>query len=328
MNLVDLLFAVFIGFYAYRGFHRGLVREGFDLLGFGLGLALAIRAYPLAAAPFRLFGIDEDASKILGGTVIFVAFIVAAALISNRAELRIGKVSDSDPMKVGGAAFASAWSTMFAIFMMIVLTVIPAPRVAQAAVRDSFIGSTVLSGDSRLYPWFEDYASNEARNLLFYLRQYFSQLDPPKPQKDSGAEYFEIEPSDQIEIDVAAEQEILQLVNKERVSRGLNALRSHVPIRAVARRHSADMYQRGYFAHENPDGQDPFERMAEGRVSYSYAGENLALAPTIAMVHQGLMDSPKHKANILKQEFTDLGIGVYIGPYGLMVTQNFCAGCR
>jgi len=329
MNWIDLAFIVFVGFYAFRGFHRGLVREAIDLVGFALGLVLSVRFYSVAGAPLRFLGVPDGWADIIGGSLIFLLFVVAAIFVAVKTHTALGDKAAATPLKVGGAAFAALWSGLFAAFMLVVLTVIPSPQNAQAAVSDSLVGRGVLAGGSPIYPILEDHAKKEARNLLFYLRQYFTQLEPEKPRGSTETEeFFKIQASNDIQIDPAAERTILDLVNKERTSRGLKPLVLHIQIREVARLHSADMYRRGYFAHRNPDNKDPFDRMAEGQVTFTYAGENLALAPTIVMVHQGLMNSPKHRDNILKAQFTDLGIAVYKGPYGLMVTQNFCSGCR
>jgi uncharacterized protein YkwD len=92
----------------------------------------------------------------------------------------------------------------------------------------------------------------------------------------------------------------------------------------VARAYSADMFARGYFSHLDPDGKSPFDRMRAGDVEFGTAGENLALAPTLKLAHQGLMNSPGHRANILKPEYRTVGIGIVDGgAYGLMVTQDF-----
>ena len=92
----------------------------------------------------------------------------------------------------------------------------------------------------------------------------------------------------------------------------------------MARRHSADMFARGYFAHDTPEGLDPFARMREAHVRYLTAGENLALAPTLLVAHSGLMNSPGHRANILHPQFGRLGIGIMDGGIrGLMVSQEF-----
>ena len=92
----------------------------------------------------------------------------------------------------------------------------------------------------------------------------------------------------------------------------------------VARKHSGDMFARGYFAHDTLEGRSPFDRMKADGVSFQAAGENLALAPSLQVAHNGLMNSPGHRANILGKDFGRAGIGILDGGMrGLMVTQNF-----
>ncbi|HVE75490.1 MAG TPA: CvpA family protein [Actinomycetota bacterium] len=327
MNLVDLLFLGFVAFYAVRGYHRGFIREGLDLTGFVLGAFVALRLHRFVALPLVWLGMNQGWASLLAGLLIFGVFIFGSGWIANKLHKRAGKRAESKPFRVGGAVFAGAWSAMFVAFMMALVTVVPSPRTAQTAVRDSLLRRTVLSGSSPFYPVLADVARQEGRSVLFYLRQYFTELGSEDKMTDSD-EFFTLQPSEDIALDFAAEKEIFELVNSERKAAGLGPVRLHVQIREVARKHSRDMYVRGYFAHRTPDGKDPFERIHDGEVMFIYAGENLALAPKVAMVHQGLMNSPKHKENILKPEFTDLGVGVFKGPYGLMVTQNFCSGCR
>lgn len=328
MNVVDVAFLLFVFFYAARGFQRGLVHEALDFAGFFLGIALAVKFYFIPSALFRALGIPQGWSHVIGGAIIFAALVIGFAFLAKRIhKAERASAIKSQGFKIGGAAFASLWSALFASFIILVLTVLPASAATHQSVGDSLVGRTILSSGSPVYPVMEEYARREARNVLFFLRQYFAQLQPTKQSNERGEEFFEIDPSSDIALDPGAETAILNLVNKERKSRGLTVLRVHVRIRKVARAHSADMYRRGYFAHRNLDGKDPFDRMADGRVIFTFAGENLALAPTIELVHQGLMNSPKHKVNILSPNFTELGVGVYKGPYGLMVTQNFCAGC-
>ena len=120
------------------------------------------------------------------------------------------------------------------------------------------------------------------------------------------------------------EAEMLSMVNKERMKHGLKALRDDPALAVVARKHSADMFARGYFSHITPDGINPFQRIRREKILYVTAGENLALAQTLAIAHAGLMNSPGHKANILRPAFGRLGIGILDGGvYGLMITQNF-----
>jgi uncharacterized protein YkwD len=120
------------------------------------------------------------------------------------------------------------------------------------------------------------------------------------------------------------EQRMLGLVNQDRQAQGLQPLAPDPELTEVARRHSADMFARGYFAHETPDGLTPFDRMRAADVRFLIAGENLALAPTVSVAHTGLMNSPGHRANILRPQFGRVGIGIMDGGVrGLMVSQEF-----
>ena len=74
---------------------------------------------------------------------------------------------------------------------------------------------------------------------------------------------------------------MLDLINQERISRGLNALEADPEMREVSIKHSVDMFERRYFSHVTPDGKDPFDRMRDMDVTFRTAGENLALAPTL-----------------------------------------------
>jgi uncharacterized protein YkwD len=105
------------------------------------------------------------------------------------------------------------------------------------------------------------------------------------------------------------EKRMLDLVNQERQAAGLSPLAADPELTEVARRHSADMFARGYFAHDTPEGTTPFDRMRAANVRFITAGENLALAPTVPIAHTGLMNSPGHRANILRREFGRVGIG-------------------
>jgi uncharacterized protein YkwD/uncharacterized membrane protein required for colicin V production len=327
LTLVDLAFGGFVALGALRGFYRGLIAEALDLFGFVIGAVLALRFYPVAGRLFEFFGLGVGWSDVLGGLSIFLLFVLGAGFLGRLARTFLPSgLFFGLPLKVGGAIFAAAWAALIAIFLLIVATVVPAPSGVQEAIRTSLVGRVVLQPASPVYTALEGFAKRDARNLLFYVRQYLARLEPQMIRQQE--ECFTLRPSGDLTLDPGAEQAIFDLVNTERSKNGLGELSVHLEVREVARAHSADMYQRGYFCHVNPDGEDPFDRMAERGVRFTHAAENLALAPSVQMAHQGLMNSPSHRANILEREFTDVGVGVYEGPYGLMVTQNFCAGCR
>ncbi len=121
----------------------------------------------------------------------------------------------------------------------------------------------------------------------------------------------------------ADEAQMLALLNGARAEQGLAALVADARMAAVARAHSADMAARGYFAHTNPDGLNPFDRMRAAGISFGRAGENIAAYPTTGGAHAGLMASPEHRTNILEASYTRVGIGIHADGDSLYFTQLF-----
>ncbi|MGZ3886013.1 MAG: CvpA family protein [Flavisolibacter sp.] len=120
------------------------------------------------------------------------------------------------------------------------------------------------------------------------------------------------------------EAKMLEMVNQERTKRGLAPLQADPQLSQVARAHSRDMFVRGYFSHYTPEGADPFDRMKKSGIQFTAAGENLALGQTLPICHEGLMNSPGHRANILRSSYGRLGIGILDGGiHGLMISQEF-----
>ena len=123
------------------------------------------------------------------------------------------------------------------------------------------------------------------------------------------------------------EMDAFDLLNEERTSRSIAALTMDTDLRLVARAHSEDMIERGFFSHTNPDGEDPFDRMANAGITYSSAGENIAFnsfPDPVATAVDGWMNSEGHRNNILNENFTLTGMGVAGGDgAGYYFTQVF-----
>lgn len=114
-----------------------------------------------------------------------------------------------------------------------------------------------------------------------------------------------------------------QLVDNERLSRGIPALVEDPLLTKLARIKSQDMVDNRYFAHTSPTLGSPFEMMRSAGVSYRRAGENLASAGNVHVAHYRLMDSSGHRATILNSRYTHIGIGIVPNGRGIMVTQLF-----
>lgn len=130
--------------------------------------------------------------------------------------------------------------------------------------------------------------------------------------------------------------EVVQLTNEARKTgrdcggtwkdaAGPLSVNDHLAV--AAQRHAEDMAERMFFAHDNPDGETPTDRMRDAGYTGSITGENIARGQTSpAQVVQGWIDSPGHCRNLMSASFTEIGVGYYRGgPLGHQWVQNFGA---
>ena len=118
------------------------------------------------------------------------------------------------------------------------------------------------------------------------------------------------------------ENEVIRLVNEERVKNGLHKLTADWELSRVARYKSQDMKDNNYFSHTSPVYGSPFEMIKNFGISYRSAGENIAKGQsTPQAVVNAWMNSSGHRKNILNSSFTRIGVGYVSG--GNYWTQMF-----
>ena len=111
------------------------------------------------------------------------------------------------------------------------------------------------------------------------------------------------------------EQQVVDLVNQERAAYGLAPLTLNTELCNGARLKSPDMLDNGYFSHYSPTYGSPFEMMTTLGIDRWGAAENIARGQkTAEEVMNSWMNSPGHRANILSEEYSDIGVG-YAGGY-------------
>lgn len=123
----------------------------------------------------------------------------------------------------------------------------------------------------------------------------------------------------------AFQNEVVQIVNKERAANGLAPLTVNAQVTKSAVLKSEDMAKLNYFSHTSPTYGSPFDMMKQFGISYRSAGENIAKGQTTPQqVMQGWMNSPGHRANILNSSFTQIGVGIAKNSQGQLIwTQQF-----
>ena len=136
---------------------------------------------------------------------------------------------------------------------------------------------------------------------------------PEPPSNDPGDDGFTVS---------EYESRVVDLVNRIRQEKGLSVLSLNRELCRVAREKSRDMHDGHYFDHTSPTYGSPFDMMRDFGISYRTAGENIAMGyPTPEEVVDGWMNSPGHRANILKENFREIGVGYYAD--GRYWTQMF-----
>ncbi len=108
--------------------------------------------------------------------------------------------------------------------------------------------------------------------------------------------------------------EVLNLVNNERVKEGIHKLEFCEDLNSVANLKSKDMAIYNYFSHNSPNYGSLFDMLKKRDIKYMAAGENIAMGQkTPKQVVEAWMNSPGHRQNILNSNYNKIGIGVYIG---------------
>ncbi len=121
---------------------------------------------------------------------------------------------------------------------------------------------------------------------------------------------------------------LTNMTNEKRTEGQLASLTVNPLLVEAAQLKANDMAARGYFSHDTPDGKTPWYWLDQVGYTYQYAGENLAVNFTESKdVTEAWMNSPSHKANIVKENYTEIGIavatGVYKGRESTFVVQFF-----
>lgn len=315
-NPVDLLLVVIVLVGAAAGWARGFLFAALDLLTLAASLAAAFLGYREAAewvaqvapalgvwtAPLCFVGIFLLVHLVLGSTVLKMALRLPKPVHQNF----VNRLFGIAPGTVNGA--------IHAVVAAVLLLTLPLGARIGGWTQSSALAPRLAAPAEWVEVQLEPIFGPAVKRTLQVITV------PPESREGIPLKFRVADAAPRPDL----EARMLELVNAERRAAGLKPLRPDPELTAVARLHSRDMLARSYFSHFSPDGKDLSDRMRQARVGYLYAGENLALAPTLSGAHKGLMRSPGHRANILRPQFGRLGIGILDGGvHGLMVTQAF-----
>lgn len=317
INWIDIVLVLIVLLSIYAGWRRGFILSVLDLFRWiGSWMAGLFLYRPTS----NLLGQITDWTETWRNPIAFLFIVIAAsAAIQALGMALVRRISKETHKHRLNHAFGTLPGLVNGLIMAAILSALlfsmPISDGLTRGVQESALANKLAvyteEIETALVPIFDP-----------AVRQTLNRMRTVEPGSRETYELpFKVENAPPIP---AVEAQMLELINQERTSRGLEPLEADPELTEVARRHSADMFARGYFSHYTPEGKDPFERIRESNVSFRTAGENLALAPTLQIAHTGLMNSPGHRENILRPQFGRVGIGILNGGRrGLMVTQNF-----
>ena len=314
LNWVDLIIIGVLIFFALEAIGRPLILELLDFASFLIAFFISFRYYNFPAKFFEgNFQIPHGLSLVLGFMAMWfltelIFYFLVRILIPKIPHIKhpLANSLSAIPALLRGLIFISLTLVLLATF--------PIQPSIKIAVLESKVGSIILKNAYRLEQPVKNVFGGVTTDTLTFLTI--------KPRTDQRVDLgFE---TNQFGVDEASERQMVELVNKERISHGLTALVFDGKLRDVGRAYSEDMFERGYFSHYSPEGETVADRAEKGGVDFLVIGENLAYAPTVELAHKGLMNSEGHRANILSKDYGKIGIGVIDGGvYGKMFTQVF-----
>jgi uncharacterized protein YkwD/uncharacterized membrane protein required for colicin V production len=315
-NWIDLIIIIVVLFFVLEGMRHGFWVILADFLSFLGSLLFSFWAYMYAAKLLRAnFSLSPSISNALG---FLITAIFSEALLGYLFGLAITKLPKKLKKMKGQkvlAFFPALGEGLVIIGFILTLAIgLPIAPKIKLSITQAKIGNYILGQTSGIESKVNEVFGGVIEDSITYFT-----IQP------GSRERVELEVTTQeLKADEVSEREMLHLVNKERVAAGLDPLVLNPSLVPVARAHATDMWERKYFGHVSPEGDDVSDRLADWDVNYNYAGENLALAPTVTTAHTGLMNSEGHRDNILESEYNDVGIGVIDnGVYGKMFVQVF-----
>lgn len=316
MNGVDLFLIIIFLLSVYAGYRHGFISGMLNLLVLAGSLVGAFFLYPyLAGWLLQVFPKIDNWRNLIAFFLLIILFRSLLTIIVHRFSKTIPKQNKQSQInKAGGVIPGAVNGFVWATIVSGLLLGLPLSDGITNQTRESKVANLLAPSiewlNEKFSPIFDGAIGKSINNLT---------VDPGSDKMVSlPFTVSNAKPRPDLE------ERMLEIVNKERQKEGLQPLEPDVEMRVVARKHSQDMFNRGYFSHLTPENDAPSDRMRKAGVRFTTSGENLALGATLTICHNGLMKSPGHRANILNPAFGRLGIGVLDGGrHGLMITQNF-----
>lgn len=319
MNYVSIFIIFILIISAIGGFKRGLIDGLINFVAFIFSFLLSLVLYKYFANYLALkYTLGIEIAKIISFLAILIMLEIIFSILSFFIVKKIKKYFEKYNASLLDN-FLGIIPTFFVTWVILAVTLIgiltiPVDLGIKQEVQNSKISNLIIKSFGNL----ENKISDLFTSAIDSAQNLHKAVLP-------GEEIIFKFPNDLIlENDYSQEKKMLELINQERVKNGLRELKFNDDLAKVARKHSKEMFELSYFDHISPVTGSPADRINNAQINYLMAGENLAYAPNLQTAHNGLMNSPEHRDNILSKDYTYVGIGIITtNNWGTMYTQNF-----
>ena len=120
-----------------------------------------------------------------------------------------------------------------------------------------------------------------------------------------------------------SERQLFESLNHERTAQNLAPLQWDNSLFKAARTHALLMLNLNKLEHQLPSEPTLEARFADAGARFASIAENIAIGANPQTIHNGWMNSPGHRRNILNPQITSVGIAAVRGPGGLYAVQDF-----
>ena len=319
--MLDLLLGVGLLAALIRGYRRGFLRGVVGLAVMVTAILVAYRTGPSGAVIVESWtGSGPLTARVIGSVVVFLVILVGGTLIAKRLVVVLGPLRPLD--RIAGSLVSGAWFVVLSGLLLLLAGATPnLPGRVEGFLSGSRAAGVVISEGTAVTP-------AVSRLLGDRLLESFVNIN-----RLVGRGQVVIEGEDRVNIPPVTSgeladrsdsaRELFEKLNLARIEEGVAAMAWSAALAEVAGGHGREMYEEGYLSHISPVTGSVDGRLEAEGIPFRVVGENLALSPTVASVHEGLSASPSHRATMLDPRFTRVGVSVLEGPLGLMVVQVF-----
>jgi uncharacterized protein YkwD len=312
LDIIDIILIVTVVLFVWLGYKRGFVNSFFQLVQWAGAFAVAVLLYThIAQLVDKYFSVSEEWQKPLSFLLLFITTVLVLSMLFMLLKKKLAPETQfSYVNKIAGLIPGFLTGTVVAVLLAKVFVV------SVWYTEPGKAGNSILVASINDATGWVDANMEAVFNTTGQSRVSGSFETAYSASEEFKSETFTARPD--------LELLMLRMVNAEREKTGLQILVPDDKLQLAAQQHAADMFGRGYFSHNTPEGINPFERMRKMGIKYAYAGENLAHSFNLDEAHSGLMNSPGHRANILNKKFGKVGISILDSDInGLMLVQEF-----